>query len=548
MGSGVSSLLDISKRSLFNQSQAIRVIGNNIANVNTEGYSRRKVDIKSSDSFDTGEGTSFGTGADIDSVYRTVDKFINLAYQGRIGDRARSEARDEFLARLEPMFALDGSTKTISSELSGFFSAIEDLAQNPSDVSLRRNVLDQGQNLATTINRVYSQVSQLQREADDRINYLVEEVNRIGGQIANLNSQISGKEDGSQELLTARDQREQLVRDLSEIMSVTTVENSDGSTLVTIGNGFALVSGIHSNALETSKSPSFAPVGGYPKGLDGDALSFIVHDFDTGAGTSHADFTGTIAAGGGELGGLLSLRGVQSATDTTAFDAVGDFVTAASMVEAIAEDLLTRFNLSYLGPDENGGTAFHNPSSGDLAGSTPASPYSLFNFTGAADLDADGRPDDLAGLRTALTIPSFAEIIQFGVTSEQQLAAALDLDPAAGSLSFTTGDSRNLDNLAALRQQKVAYSVGNFNQTSSLEEVYDTLTSTVGSLRATSKNQFALDKDRETMAKELYSSTSGVSLDEEFANLITFQKAYEASARLVRVGDEMLTEVIGLLG
>lgn len=543
MPGGIGSVLDISRRALYAQTQSLRVISNNVSNVNTDGYSRRKVELTSRALSGNSDGNAFGTGVEVNRVIRIVDSFLQDELKSRISERASSEARGEFLSRAESVFSLDQTVGRIGYQLTEFFGSLEDLASNPGNIPLRSNVIDKGEALTESIQNTYNHIAELQREADSRVSIMVDEVNQLTAQIAELNGLLTQSDSSAQENLTLLDQRELLLQELSEKVGITTVTNNDGAVIVSLENGFGLVTGTQSRAIEYTPSASFTPLGGFPVGLDGQGLGHVVYDFDPTATTSHVDLTSVLASSGGEIGGLLSLRGVQSTTDTTSFDATGNLVDIATRVESIARDLLTRFNLSYLGPDENGAVAGHQASSGDLAGGTPGV-YGLFTFGGAADSDSDGLPDDL----TTIGLPNYSSILQFGVEDPSDLAAALDLDPAGGVTSFVEGDASNIYRITALRDDKVSYALGNFSQTATIEELYESSVTYIGGVSFRAQNDLAIDKDQEAQQLELQASVSGVNLDEEFAQLINYQRAFEASARLIRVGDEMLSKILGLVG
>ena len=244
------------------------------------------------------------------------------------------------------------------------------------------------------------------------------------------------------------------------------------------------------------------------------------------------------------MGGLLAVRGTPGATDTSSFDADGSIVELAAQVEAIAQDLLTRFNTEYRGPDEDSVTANLQPSSFDLDGNSPGV-FGLFSYTGAVD-NGDGIAT--AADLTASGRPNFASVISFAVTQPRELAAARDLDPADATTSFAPGDSANIDAMLALRTVNVAYSLGVFSANTTIEQVYQNAVATAGGSASRANNDVKLVQAQEQQVQELFNGTSAVSLDEEFASLISYQRAFEAAARLVRVGDELMTQVLGLLG
>lgn len=539
MAAGIGSLLDVSRRALFVQTQSIRVIGSNIANVNTPGYSRREAELVSNSSFGSTDANSVGTGVEISQIARKVDSFINQTYLSRISDRAKADVRADLLGRAEQQFSLADPEGTIGAKLSQFFSTLDNLALNPSDLALRDAVINAGNELTQSIRTTAEVLATIQREADSRIGAQITEVNRLTSEIATLNRNLAGTELGLQENLTLRDQRDQRIRDLSELITVNSLEMDDGTVNISLDNGFNLVTGSTSRSLDFVTDPSFEPVAGYPVGLDGYSLGHIAFNYGTDLARADVKLTDVIAAGSGQIAGLLSVRGVQADTDTTPFNATGDIVDLAIRVEFIADELLTNYNTEYKGPDESpvGSPGVRNTSSGDLAGNTPGT-YSLFTATGLVDSNANGVADDLL-------VQTYSRIIQFAITNPRDIAAARDLDPVEGSTSFASGDAANIQALAARRNTLVTYGVAG---TTTIEGIYNGIVARTGGLSGSAKRTATIAAEQEAQMKELQASVSGVSLDEEFAKLVSFQRAFEASARMIKIGDELLQEIVGLLG
>jgi flagellar hook-associated protein 1 FlgK len=540
---GVSALLDISGRALSVQSQALRVIGNNVANVNTPGYARRRVEIVETKAIGLAPN-AFGSGSEIEKVSRIIDVFLNREELGQIQDRAREGIAKELLERAEQIFSLGNTSGQVGTEMTAFFAALQDLAISPADIGLRAALIDRGNALATAVRRSYDTLADLQREADDRLRLQVDDINRIAGQIASLNAEISANDSVNQENLTLRDQRDNLLRELSERITTRQIESNDGSVMVTLENGFALVIGNNSRDLIYTPAPSFNTTG--QTALDGGKLGYIVYDFDSSATSSHVDLSPILAGGGGEVAGLLSVRGLPTAAGNEAFDAAGDLIDLGSRVEALARDLLTRFNQVYLGPVDETPGGVYNPSSGDLAGATPPV-FGLFTFAGAVDAVADGLPQqsDL----TTIGLNNYASLLEFGVSDPSEIAASVDLDPAPGALSFAPGDASNIQALLDARGQAVNfgnYLVGTFSSTTTIEELYQSTVTFAGSMAKRTQDAFSNAEARETQVKELIASTQGVSLDEEFANLINYQRSFQASARMVRTADDLLSEILNL--
>ena len=562
----ISALINTAQRALAAQTQAIRITGDNIANVNIPGYSRRRGDFVSTD---INPATGVGTGVELAQVTRIVDNFINKQLVDATGQRAFSDIRSDLLSRMEEAFSVEGGTDQINTAMTEFFSSLEDLSTNPSDLALRDQVLQAGQHIVATISDTYNQVAGLQREADNRIGSLVLSVNQITSGIAEINRGIVQQEVGGQEALGLRDSRDELMRQLGELVSFQTVDNPDGTNQIYLSNGFGLVTGATARTLEFTVAPSFenAPPNNFPPGLDGQGLGHIVYDFGSG---SHVDLTSVIrGTGSGEIAGLLSLRGVQPnpGTPTRTFDADGDLVTIGAKVEAIARDLLTRFNFEYLGPDNVAG-GVHNPSSYDLNGNLPTTvgtvpgAFSLFSFTGAGsqtnagDIDGDGIPE-ATDLSTIVgsgvgNITSFARILTLNVTTASQFAAGRDTNLATAGVQSAAGDSQNIQGLLSQRQALVTYTnpgfSSTFSQQATIEGFYGLTASETGALTRKAQDDLTVYTAREEQTKALQTSASGVSLDEEFANLINFQRAFQGAARMIRTGDELFDEIVALLG
>lgn len=545
----ISNLLDSSRRALNAQSAAIRILGDNIANVNTPGYTRRKADMVSEPTANA-VGLEIGTGVEVQRVVRLADRFLSAELARKTADRARAEIKSEFLKRAEAPFQLDGEAGRIGYQLSDFFTSLQDLSMSPGNIPLRTQVIQKGQNLAVTINETYNSLAQLQREADERVRIAVADVNRLTQSIAQVNREITNSETSNQEALTLRDQRDKLVQDLAEKVSFRMIEDSSGQATLYLSNGFALVAGSTNNELTIDTAPTFSPAGGFPLGMDGQALSHIVFNI---SGVD-VDLTNVFSSGSGELAGLLQLRGVQATTDTSTFDAVGSLVEFGGRVEAMARDLLVRFNVEYRGPDGDTGTVGFQPSSVDLNGNQPAV-YGLFSFNGAVagnnfgDNDNNGIASytDLNAIVTAGTVSNYASRLLFNVSSERAFAAARDTNLAAAPVAWASGDASNIAGLLTQRNTSNAYSLGALSENTTIEGLYGLTVSYVGGASARAQDDYSIYKDRETQIKELQQSFAGVNLDEEFAQLIKFQQAFQASSRLIRTAQDLTETVIGLI-
>ncbi|MCB0360230.1 MAG: flagellar hook-associated protein FlgK, partial [Bdellovibrionales bacterium] len=444
--------------------------------------------------------------------------------------------------------------------LANFVTSLQNLEGDPASIPLRESVIQAGQKLTNSLSTSFNSIATMQREADNRIKTLVGQMNSISEDIADLNSRITLSEIGLQENLTLRDQRDAKLQELAEIVSFDTVELNDGSINVTLPGGFPLVIGSNFRALDTTTNPSFLPAPtppaiAFPTGLDGAALNWITYDF---GGGSESDFTTQIASGEGELAGLLQLRGVQGTTDVRPFDASGDLVEVASRLEAITLILLSDINTPYLGTGDgdNSTPLVIDPNSVDLNGNNPVT-YGLFGAfgipSGTLDVDGNRRPSvagDLNPYAIANNLPSYTSLLQFVPSQPEDIAAAIDEDPGPGAPVWSPGDGRVLRNvIERLSRQNVGLTVGSYTVNNrTLDDIYAEVTSYVGNAKNQAQDDYDIAVDKEQTIGEFQASVSGVNLDEEFAKLILYQRGFEGAARMIRLGDDLLGEVVGLLG
>lgn len=541
-----AKILNTAVSSINAQQGVLAGISNNIANANTPGYARRSVLLENQNSGDGNSGLNIGSGVKISDLVRFVDEFTNTSLRESIFDKFEATTKDDLISRIEDVFDLTGETQTVGSALTDFFSSLNDLTLNPSSIELRSNVIQRGEDLISAIQTAYNTMADLQQEVDNRLSVEVDAINNITSQIAELNQGISQRENGGDVAADERDRRDYLLEELAKKISFTTVERDDGSINVTLPSGLDIVYGANSRALEVTATPSFAG-STLPPMLNSGVPSYIVYNYGSSTTTAHVDLTTDIANGGGSLAGLLQVRGLYDATDTSPFQGDGVLPEAAARIEAITRFLLTTFNQTYLGPDEDSVTAGHQASSADLNGNPPAV-YGFFDFnlpSGAKDVDADGQSDDI-GSHAGIT--NYSSRLQLTTTDPLEIAAARDLIPlTSGSTSFADGDSSNISALVALLDSSTLHTVGNYSYTGTVNQLYVDAVSYVGNEKAKSAIDKTVAESSYKLAADRRDEISAVSIDEEFTQLIKFQKAYEASARLIRVAQDLLDQIINII-
>jgi flagellar hook-associated protein 1 FlgK len=519
---------------------------NNIANVNTPGYTRRVISIESRADPASVDGIlRIGSGVQLGDISRITNAFLESSLLSAGAKQGKAEVRNDYLGQIENVFSLSGAQASVGGALNDFFSSVNQLGLNPADLDLRLGVMQRGEDLITAINVAYKGISDAQTELDQRVYQEVDAINSLTRDLATLNSTVAQKEIVGISSIDERDQRDVLLNKLSAKVSFKTLELPNGMINCYLDNGFPLVSESSARKLTATTNPSFAS-GSLPPSLSGGILSYVTYNFGTDAEPSHLDLTKVLQGGEGSIAGVLQLRGYADVSNTAAFQADGELVQMATRIEAITRSLLTTVNKEYLGADENSGTAVHEASSADLDGNPPAV-FGLFDFdfNGTKDADGDGLPTaaDLA----STGIDSFSSLLRLGFSSPRKFAAGRDANPVGGAVAFAPGDGANATAIAEVRKQVQSFSLGSFTFTGTLDELYNSSVSTMGNFKAAAQSEYEVARQIYSVASVKRDEYSSVSLDEEFANVIKFQKAFQASAKMIRTASELIDTIVGLI-
>ncbi|MGC1456796.1 MAG: flagellar hook-associated protein FlgK, partial [Steroidobacteraceae bacterium] len=285
----MADVLSTSVSGLLAFQKALSVTSNNVANVDTPGYSVEAPQFTPQPGESTGIGY-FGTGVAISSVTRSYSEL--LAGQMRSSQSSYSSFNSFATTAASIDNMLSDTTTGLSAQLQNFSNSLQTLANSPTLPASGTAVLSSAQSLAQSIQGYASQISSIDQNVEGQISSSVQEINSLAGSIATVNGQISQIQNSGQSPNSLLDQRDQLINQLSQYVSVNTATQSDGTLDVFIGNGQALVSGGNAETL-TAIPNQYNPT-----------------QFDVGLQTAGSagtvDVTGSIS--GGSLGGLLSAR------------------------------------------------------------------------------------------------------------------------------------------------------------------------------------------------------------------------------------------------
>ena len=281
------SLLSIGMSGLNAAQGSLSVLSNNIANVNTPGYSRQQTTQNTNASNPFG-GVFIGTGTTLADVRRVYNEYLDTAYQNSTALNNDAKAYLDQVGAVDKV--LSDKTTGLSSVLSSFFATLQTAASNPSDLSARQLLVTNAQTLSSRFNAISTQLTQQKETINNQLSSMSEQVNQLTASIASLNKQISQVQGASGNApANLLDSRNEAVRSLNELIGVTATEKN-GQFSVTTGSGQSLVEGGISNTI--SAVPSKTDNSQYTIQLDMNGTTM--------------DLGGVIS--GGSIGGLLRYR------------------------------------------------------------------------------------------------------------------------------------------------------------------------------------------------------------------------------------------------
>jgi flagellar hook-associated protein 1 FlgK len=499
----IFSTLGIGKLGLLAQQRAIQVTSNNIANVNTPGYTRQRAIFQPVTPSHLPEGFPQGGGVDVERVERVVDEMLDARLQQERSAQGFDTAREAGLGRIEGILQeLDGNG--INAALSRLLSAFSDLAEHPADSTVRQTVVQSASSLAGLVQDADRRLSELQVDANRQVEQSVREINDLAQQIAELNREVFAKEAGGHGPVAAslRDERAQRLEELARKLDVTSFERADGQIAVFAGGGFLLVDDDMAASLEVR-----AGAAGNPAFFD------VYHQLD---GSLTGPITSRIASG--ELGAALDLR------DTTAAEYRG-------LLDSFAYTLASRVNALHF---------------------APGAAYGLVDDVQRRFFVDGSQPATAAGAGFAQVTAAAAHLaIHADLLADPRNVAAGTASLGAGQ-GAAPGDGRNARALAELAVASGAvYQPGDAAGTPSgpsatLGDFYDGVAGRLGAELQSTQRSLQQEELIVAQLEERRGALSGVSLDEEIANLIRFERAYQASARIVQTADELLERLLDI--
>ncbi len=249
---GIGALSQLGTSALSAAFAQLQTTGNNIANVNTVGYSRQQAELSASNGQFTGAGF-FGRGVDVTTVTRAHDDFLTQQAALTRSQASADSARSDQLTQLEKVFGLGEAG--LGHAATQFFTAFTDVATKPQDLTARQVALARAGDMASKFNDAAQQIDRLQAGVTQQLQVSVTSVNSLSDQIAALNQRIVDARGLGQQPNDLLDKRDTAISDLSQYVQVSTVPAEDGSLSVFVGGGQSLVVGAKSTKLVPMSDP-----------------------------------------------------------------------------------------------------------------------------------------------------------------------------------------------------------------------------------------------------------------------------------------------------
>ncbi len=450
---GLSSILNTSLTGMNFAQAALETTSHNTANAGVAGYSRQIVDSSSRPGVMTTYGI-LGAGTAITGVRRMSDEMLVAQYREQSSALATYEQMDLTLQGVETIFgSIDNNH--LGNALTEFFNSWSDLASPPVDDSLRPAVINAGEALAADIGSTYGRLEELEASLDDQIRDQADALNGLLESVALLNQQILTAESNLVTANDLRDQRDQILQQISTIAAVDANEREDGTMDVAIG-GRTVVSRGHCEQIVTRRNS-------------------IEGGIEVMLGETGQD----IPISNGALAGLIEMRD-------------GQVAEAKRELDAVAQDLIRQVN------DLHG------------QGRTPGGSGLLF-FTGEGAADIALNP-----------------------------ALVADPDLIATSRSGLAGD-------ADLAREIADLSIASPGDGQSVLERYNALIVDIASTSSTVRFRYESQTEAVESVYNRLESVRGVNTDEEAANLLRYQNAYNASAQVIQVVQEMYETLLAMI-
>lgn len=482
-------ILSIGRTGLGAAKKSLETTGHNIANVNTEGFSRQRVE-QSTNTPVSQSGLISGTGTKVRGITRAHDPFIEKRLNKAQSESSYFESRHEELTQIENIFN-EIDNEGLNQVLNRFYNSFRELGNQPENETIRSVVRDNASLVVKDFRRIRDTLDNLARSVDNKVVGEVEDINTILRNVTGLNKKIATLEGAGDETSDLRDQRDLAIRELSKSFKIHTyVDEKNGFNVSAVGVGTLIAGGQHQELA----------VGGLSKKNSSNNMDGSMEVFFKERPTHNI----SSKIKGGKLASMLTarnenIRELQDKIDSVAFE-------FANTVNAIhRRGFVAR-------PIEAG----------------PNGEVSEFDTKGAT-----------TGINF-FKVPVAKEGAAINLSLSDEVSSDL------GNIITGLNPNSPGDNRVAIAISKLQHERFMDDGTSTLEEHYLKVIGNIGLETGKAK----LDKEQSEGIKvqldTLRERTSGVNIDEETSNLVRFQHAYEASAKVMQTANEMFQTILSI--
>lgn len=501
--------LQLAKQALYAQQAALYTTGHNIANVNTKGYSRQRVNFQTTPAIPVpsrvmGHNSGqIGTGVEIGTVQRIRNQFLDSQFREENSKLGYWNAKLNVLTRMESL--LNEPTETGLSEVMGqFWQSLQDLAVHPENSGARSVVAENGLAMTETFNYFANSIQSNRQDIEKQMKNNVDTVNSLLGEINQINEQIRKIEPHGYLANDLYDERDRLVDELSHVINIKVTHHESSESSPKIADGLMAIELIDMEGKSFNPPIMLIDIENAPTLSEAvNEIELIVNDAGVVSSITVADSTenklADFLSSTGSLKGLIEAYG---------------YINANNEVEGVYPEMMAKL---------------------DQMANAFAAAFNSVHEAGKGLNDETGIPFFVASNGSA-------EITAANMTVNPEIMKNPSLI-AANFADSETGDGENALKLADVFNDPL--------QQLDDDSVRDYFTSIIGKLGVDTREanrmkhnvnilQAQVDRERQ--------SVSAVSLDEEMTNLIQFQHAYNAAARNITAIDEMIDRIINHMG
>lgn len=562
--------------------RSLETTSHNISNVNTEGYSRQRVDLAAKKEQMIGVGY-LGTGVSINNISRSYDQFITTQLRSSTAAFGDVNKYSQLASQVDDILA-DPSVG-MEPAIKNFFNAVNEATDDPTSIPSRQVLLSETEILSSRFDTMNSRFEQIREQINTDMVVMTDQISSFATTIADLNVKIAnaqGQTNADQQPNDLLDKRDTVLNKLAELVDISVVPSSNNMVNVFMGQGQVLVLDTISNKIITKPSEfdpskldvaiqtSSGTIGLVTKQVTGGALAGTLRFRDEvldpaqqrlgAVAASIAMEFNSLHTSGYDLDGTagdLYFKG--QGIGTTLIPVAESTTNSTSSSVKVMFDANNIGNIDYsdyqlevgVGPTYTL-TRVLDQTSITLTATTPpvTIPPTPVQLVASSPDSLPGITIEPTGLNsgdTFLMRPTFtaASTVQQNITDPRKIALATNIATDSNNVDYVVrgpmpGDNRNGLALAGLENK-----LGMLGGTASFQSGYGLVVSEVGVLTSSANIATAAQETLLNNAKDSWGSVSGVNLDEEAANLIKFQQSYQAAAQMISVSNALFDSLIG---